>query len=137
MEKLEARIRVSYNDDKISHFEVALANIWHRDGCFDAREAYSIFYDATNQNGKIVEVNYRGGPYQFILKTPHEKAPWVNIPQSIVNTAFQDYDEIPDDRKDELTGDEIELSILRCWDFKPLSEKDFIYIKNNCFRSEH
>lgn len=139
MNKLEARIREHGDGFEESLFEVAVAfcDFWLDKGQYKPKEAYSILYHNKNGTGQIVEAIYNGGPTEFIERNKHKVAQIVEIPESIVNAARNPFIEIPLSRRDEnLSEEELKQFTLSPWEFKPLSDQDLNYIRDNCFRSD-
>ena len=113
MNELEARVRVRWSGDISFCLDIAVgnANTWNELDCPEVKEAYTILYSKDRERGKIVEAAYDGKLGIFKLKTGYYSMPLKEIPQSIIDAA----------------------SISPRWSFKPISQEDLKYIKDNCF----
>lgn len=129
MIELEARIRAFSNNPKETRCEVAIDEVWRKNGCFEAKEAYCILYLKGEGKGKIVEADYRGGAVEFRPKVDYDSAPLIEIPRRIIITALTPV--YPQGTPQKFMKTE---NMLQSWHFKPLSQEDWTYIKNNCFR---
>lgn len=135
--ELESRIRIQANTGKELYIEVALSEAWCRNGAYEPKEAFSILYHLDLKKGSILEAEYSGGPTYFYCKVKHEDAPLVDIPESIIQAAWNPRNLFAEEHPDfEFTEGETMGLTLQPFHFKPLSDENFNYIKENCFQLE-
>mgnify|MGYP001606040417 FL=1 len=114
MGTIEARVRVRWQDDRSFCLDVAVGDgaKWSDINCTEPQEAYTILYINRYGRGRIFEAIYDGESVAFKLKKDINDVPLIPIPPSIINTAFN-------------------FSSPQYY-FKPLTQKDLKYIKDNC-----